>query len=302
MKRNNLDDLYIFHSVAKHESISMASESLGLSIATVSRRLVALEQELKVNLFDRTGRSLTLTNDGRLYSSRLHDLLEKLDEEIELLRYANSNPRGHLRLSMPSFIYEHVLFDVINQFQETYPKIKLSVSTIYNRSIDLADDTDITFRVHEPTSPDLICRNLLSLEQSLISSHKNEKELTTFSELKHWLDLRELVSYADNMKISVCQENGTSWYTYQSKNQNLLLSNATMVIKSLSKANTYTLMPKLVVESLLVNEHLYEVAPNWKKSTLPINMIYRSRTNLPSHQRLFIDAVYDHFDGSKPIM
>ncbi len=104
----------------------MASESLGLSIATVSRRLVALEQELKVNLFNRTGRSLTLTNDGRLYRSRLHDLLEQLDEEIELLRYANSNPRGHLRLSMPSFIYEHVLFDVINQFQETYPKIKLS--------------------------------------------------------------------------------------------------------------------------------------------------------------------------------
>ncbi|WP_394151230.1 LysR family transcriptional regulator [Vibrio maritimus] len=302
MKRNNLDDFYIFHSVAKHESISIASESLGLSIATVSRRLVALEQELKVKLFNRTGRSLTLTNEGRLYSSRLYDLLEKLDDEIELLRYVNSNPIGHLRLSMPSFIYEYVLFDVISKFQETYPKIKLSVSTIYNRNSDLADDADITFRVHEPTSPDLICRNLLSLEQSLISSQKNEQELAKFSDLKHWLDQRELVSYADNLEISVCEEDGINWYTYHSNNQSLLLSNATMVIKSLSKANTYTLMPKLIVYSELVNGDLYEVAPNWKKSTLPINMIYRSRVNLPSHQRLFIDAINDHFDGSKPIM
>ena len=299
MKRNNLDDLYIFHSVAKYESISNASKVLGLSVATVSRRLLALEKELKVHLFNRTGRNLTLTNEGRLYSTRLYTLLEKLNEEVELLRYSNSNPRGHLRLSMPSFIYEYVLFDVIKDFQKKYPKIKLSINTIYNRNIDLDDDADVTFRAHEPTSPELIYRNLLDLEQVLISTQKSEVKFNSFNRLKHWLDERELVSYADNMKISLCEVGGSRWHIYQPKNQNLILSNATMVIKSSSRSKTYTLMPRLIVESELANGQLCEIASHWKKSTLPINIIYRSRTNLPSHQRLFIDAVYDSFHCSQ---
>lgn len=295
MKGNNLDDLYLFHTVAKYGSISNASKALGLSVATVSRRLLALEKELKVNLFNRTGRNLTLTNEGRLYSMHLYDLLEKLNEEVELLRYSNSNPRGHLRLSMPSFIYEYVLFNVINDFQNKYPKIKLSINTIYNRNIDLDDDADVTFRGKNPTSPDLIYRNLLNLEQVLVSTQKSGVIFNSFSSLQRWLDERELVAHADNMKISLCEKEGASWHIYKPKNQNLILSNAAMVLKSISKPKTYTLMPRLIIEQELANNQFHEIAPQWKKATLPINMIYRSRTNLPSHQRLFIDAVCDSF-------
>ncbi|GEA51829.1 LysR family transcriptional regulator [Vibrio inusitatus NBRC 102082] len=295
MKRTSLDDLYLFHSVAKYNSISDASKHLSVSIATISRRLIALEEELNLKLFNRTRRNLTLTNDGQTYYQQLHEIFDRLDTEVELLRYKNSSPVGHLKIGLPSFIYEYILSDAIHHFHESYPKIKLTISPVYDRNIDIDDEIDIAFRLHKPESPDLVSKRILFLEQVLVAATPSEQSFSDYSELKQWLDSKQLISHLEDAKIDLMDPGKKTWHTYNSKNQRLTLTMGSMILRNLSQSDTIALLPKAMVEQQLNDNKLFDVAKDWDKPILPINMIYRSRKNLPSAHRLFIDMISNYF-------
>ncbi|UJF17994.1 LysR family transcriptional regulator [Vibrio sp. SS-MA-C1-2] len=299
MKRTNFDDFYLFQQVAKLQSISSAAEHLNLSIATISRRLVTLEDELNLKLFNRTRRSLTLTNDGEHYYQKLSPLLEQLGEEIDLLRYANSSPVGHLRISLPNFLYEQYLMTVIEQFQKEYPKIKITLSSTYDREVDIADDIDITFRVREPTSQDLISKTLLNLDQIFISTQPPTRKfkLDTFELVKTWLDSKDIIYYFDSINLPMQIKGDSHWYHYRANEQKLMLKTFSMIKTSLNMENTLTFVPKSMVQQELQSGQFVEVLSNWIIPNLPVNMIYRSRKQLPSHQRLFIDAITAYFSN-----
>ncbi len=66
MEVTNLNDIAAFASVVKHGSYTMAAKQLGLTRSAIGKSVVRLEQRLQVRLLNRTTRSLSLTDDGRV--------------------------------------------------------------------------------------------------------------------------------------------------------------------------------------------------------------------------------------------
>ena len=80
-----LEKLRIFLAVAECRSFSLGAKRLYISHSTVSRRVSALERELGVKLFDRGGRTQTLTEAGRVLEAEAVRLIRIADEAKEKL-------------------------------------------------------------------------------------------------------------------------------------------------------------------------------------------------------------------------
>ena len=90
------DKLKIFHAVAEAGSFTSATVILNLSQSAISRQIQSLEQDLKVQLFERHARGLTLTENGEYVFKTAHEVITKLKEVETSLGDQKSKPSGKL--------------------------------------------------------------------------------------------------------------------------------------------------------------------------------------------------------------
>jgi hypothetical protein len=101
MRGNHFGELSAFVAVAEQASFTNAARRHGLSTATLSQTVRALETRLGVRLLNRTTRSVAPTDAGERLLSQLGPLLDGFDVAIESVNAFREKPAGHLRLTMP---------------------------------------------------------------------------------------------------------------------------------------------------------------------------------------------------------
>jgi molybdate transport repressor ModE-like protein len=94
----------VFVKIAEAGSLSAAGRQLGLSLNSVSRQLIALEEMLGTTLVERTTRHLSLTEAGRLYQERAKEILEEVAEAERGLTAQTGVASGRLYASAPSLL------------------------------------------------------------------------------------------------------------------------------------------------------------------------------------------------------
>jgi DNA-binding transcriptional LysR family regulator len=131
-----LANLESFVRSAELGSFSSAARRMGLTPAAVSRNVAALEANLKLRLFQRSTRSLTLTEAGERFLHSVRDHLESLQGAIAEASNEQAEPAGVLRLSMsPTFGVEYIL-PTLPEFMSRYPLIRPEWM-FENRQVDL---------------------------------------------------------------------------------------------------------------------------------------------------------------------
>jgi DNA-binding transcriptional LysR family regulator len=128
MRGTQFADLNVFVAVADQASFTKAGRLLGLSTATLSQTLRALEHRLGVRLLNRTTRSVALTEAGERLLTQLRPLLDGFDAAIESVNAFREKPAGHLRLVMPPPVAKFVLAPVLARFLEHYPEIVIEAT------------------------------------------------------------------------------------------------------------------------------------------------------------------------------
>ena len=93
------DKLKIFHAVAEAGSFTNATVNLNLSQSAISRQIQSLEQDLKVQLFERHARGLTLTENGEYVFKTAHEVISKLKEVETTLGDKKTKPSGKLSVT-----------------------------------------------------------------------------------------------------------------------------------------------------------------------------------------------------------
>ena len=95
-----LQDMALFVEVARAGSFTGAAKASGVPIATLSRRIAALEKRVGVRLLERTTRRLAVTEPGRRYLERCELIVQEAGLAHEALMDAAKRPAGRLRLSI----------------------------------------------------------------------------------------------------------------------------------------------------------------------------------------------------------
>jgi DNA-binding transcriptional LysR family regulator len=122
--------------VAEQQSFSAAAVKLGVSPSAVSQTIRALENKLGAALFNRTTRSVSLTEVGAQYLDRIGPSLRNLLAAAEEIGGADREPSGLLRLNVPRAGFMIALQPILREFLETYPKVDVELS-LDNRLVDI---------------------------------------------------------------------------------------------------------------------------------------------------------------------
>jgi len=142
----NLNQLAIFHAVAKSGNLTRAAEVLCISQPAVSKQLRALEKSLGTALFHRLSKGVQLTEAGlllRKYSTRIFALEIEAEQALAELRELQ---RGRLIIGASTTIGIYLLPEVLGAFQELHPRIELQLEIANTEKIQqelLANKIDL---------------------------------------------------------------------------------------------------------------------------------------------------------------
>lgn len=150
-----------FNLVARHGGVGRAARAAGRPKATLSRRVVELEASLGLRLFERGGRALKLTQEGRALFERTAALLTELDETAAGIVSGASTPRGLLRISAPLLFSQVAMGRLAAEFAMKFPDVRLEVTT-EDRSVDMVEEGyDLVIRVNPDPDEALVGRAFL---------------------------------------------------------------------------------------------------------------------------------------------
>lgn len=127
MKSPSAADLSVFLCTAQHLNFSKAAVELRLTPSALSHSVKALENRLGVRLFNRTTRSVALTEAGERFYARLKPAFRDIDDALEDLNHFRDKPAGNLRITCGRQACELVLLPIASEFLQTYPDIRMEV-------------------------------------------------------------------------------------------------------------------------------------------------------------------------------
>lgn len=139
--------LNTFIQVAESNSFTRAAEKLGYSQPTVSFQIKQLEQELGIQLFERIGHTVSLTEQGKEVLSYAQHICH-LTQTMTHKKNDSNKPAGIIRIGMADSLCVPLILNHFQQFRETYPAVRLQVITA---------GTDDLFRLLDHNEVDIIC-------------------------------------------------------------------------------------------------------------------------------------------------
>ncbi len=162
--------LRIFVSVIQYGNMSSAGRHLGLSPASVSRHVGALESRLGCQLVNRTSRTVTLTEAGELYYARVQQILSQLADLDESIASLQSSPRGTLRIHSRMLVGNLHIVPLLPAFTAAYPEVTIDLQ-LSNRLAGLVEENiDVDIRIGKLVDSTLAARKLASATRLLCAT------------------------------------------------------------------------------------------------------------------------------------
>lgn len=142
-----LNQITAFLAVAELESFSLAAERLHITQPAVSKRIRQLENNVRVELFDRIGKRSILTPNGHAFRAHAERILQELQAYRSSLSRQQKTPSGSLSFATSHHIGLHRLPPVLRDFKIRYPRVDLDLhfmdsedacTAIANNELELA--------------------------------------------------------------------------------------------------------------------------------------------------------------------
>src|SRR3954471_4799651 len=130
----NLHHLRLFAAVVDHGGFTKAASALNLSQPAISKSIKELEKETHLALLDRTGKSVRLTDGGKVLYDRARELfgVERVAERE--LRELRGLKRGVLRIAASTTIATYLLPPVLGRFHLRHPRVRIRTASANTRA------------------------------------------------------------------------------------------------------------------------------------------------------------------------
>ncbi|SFV09096.1 DNA-binding transcriptional regulator, LysR family [Methylobacterium sp. 174MFSha1.1] len=156
MRGTSIGDLEAVAAIAQRGSFRSAADELRVSSTALSNAIAKLEADLGVRLFNRTTRSVSLTEAGRNLLNSTLPALQEIQAALDVARGQQSTPAGTLRINAFATAARFVLPTLILPFLERYPQVHIDLVTEGNLVDIVRDGFDIGVRVEGLVPVDMI--------------------------------------------------------------------------------------------------------------------------------------------------
>lgn len=287
--------LKAFTAVVEEGGFASAGRKLLLSRSAVNKFVINLENQLGVQLFYRTTRKVTPTDNGRAFYHRCIDILSNLEEAELAVSRQSQQPRGILKINAPMSFGISFFGSKIAEFMTRYPDIKIQL-TLEDRFIDpITEGYDLNMRIGSiPQSPNLVVNQIKIFPRFICAAAsyleaqgipQNPKDLKHhkclhyghFTSDSHWL----LIKDGNQEKISIdpifCANNGE------------VLRDA--AVKGLG----IVMLPDFILNSSLERGELQIILPEYQAVGLSLCIFYPLNRHLSTKVQLFTQFIQECF-------
>ena len=292
MRGHSLDDLHLFVLTAQYQSLTQAAAKIGMPLATLSRRIKKLEEQLNCRLIDRSAHHFALTTDGERYFQLSQPFITGLNNVKDLIELDREELTGQIKISAPINMTQVWLKQCIYDFAFKHPAIQINLQ-VQNEKIDLiSEQVDVTFRVGDPIEPDWIARKLWQIPFSLCASTlylEQHPPLTHPSELsKH-----RLLSISPSKVWQMYHQHSGDSFSVNVDSP--FQSNDVLLIRGAAQQGLgIAWMPPYYVHDAQQQGHaLVPVLPEWTGEAIDVFLMYRDKDKQPARVKAFIQHVFD---------
>jgi LysR family transcriptional regulator, regulator for bpeEF and oprC len=293
---DRFDTMLAFTRVVELESFTKAAMSLNLPKTTVSAQVLALEKRLRVKLLHRTTRRISVTTDGAAYYERAIRLLNELEETEAALHQATSNPKGRLRVDVPTPLGRLVIIPALQDFLKRYPEIQLEIGCD-DRPIDLLEEgVDCVIRVGHPLDSTLVARRVGTMQFLLVAS---PEYLQTYGRPTHHDELQRhqavhfFSSKTGKVRNFILEHAGEEQEV--ATNRKLAINNGDAIVAAALAGIGVCQVPTFMVQGYLNEGKLERVLGDYPTGSLPLNALYPQNRHLSTKVRTFIEWVAELF-------
>jgi DNA-binding transcriptional LysR family regulator len=286
----DLNDIRLFAAVAKAGSVTQGAAQLGTPVATVSRRLSALEQEVGARLIERSARHFKLTELGQIYVAAAARIVEDINNAGSDVAELAGEMRGPIRISATAEFSSFFLAEPIAQFSKTYPDISISMD-LSPRLVNLIDEGfDLAIRIGELNDSRLIARKLITLGRSLYASR----------EYMHFGNIPQSIDALSEARLVTVTNGGETTMTMQrvarpsvqrtiSIRSSIHVNSVAMLTQLVIAGAGIGRLPDILAAEALAHGKLVRVLPEWQAPLVDAHLLYPSRTLLPRRVRTLIE-------------
>ena len=156
----DIQDMRIFARVAALQNLSAVGIELGLTPGTISKRIQALEGELSARLFDRTTRSIRITEEGATFLNHVERILTEIEAARASVDDTVSKPKGKIRIAAPAGLGRRYVAPAMCAFLREFPEIEAHVD-LQDKPVNLQEDGyDLAIRTGTLSDSSIIAKRL----------------------------------------------------------------------------------------------------------------------------------------------
>lgn len=293
----------IFVMVVQNGSLSSAGRVIGMSPASISRYINALEDGIGSRLLNRSSRKLALTEAGQIYFKYTERVLRDLDEAGSLISEIQGSPRGTLRVHSRLLVGTQMIVPALPEFMRRYPDVKIDLM-MSNSVIDLIEQNiDIDIRIGELPNSSLIAKKLLGSERVLCASPGYLKDAPPLETPGH-LAAHRCLTYRLNMGSAEWSFTDAAGVATHIDVAGAFQTDFGPALRDMAVAGAgIALMPRWSVSEDIRNGTLIALLKDYRVNIgqfdYTVYAVYQQNRYMSAKARIFIDFLADIFRETK---
>ncbi|MGF1745720.1 LysR family transcriptional regulator [Vibrio minamisatsumaniensis] len=301
---DKFSDMTMFVGIVKHHGLAAAGRELGLSPATMTTRLQALEERYGVKLLNRSTRHVSLTDSGELYYKACLEILENVSEAENLIQNGVREVKGPLKIAAPKDIGKQYILPILSEFCKQYPDV-IPYLYLNDHLSNIAESgMDIVLRYGELVDSSLISRRLSPSRRVLCASpeylvkhgtpikpqdlvdHACLAMLRSNEELKTWHFQDHDMKKAVTVVPKRFSDDGEVIRYWALQGEGIALKSVLDVQGDINNRRLVTLL----------NGYMKNFNTSTSVSSADLNVVYISKKYQPKRIRLFLDFLFERFN------
>lgn len=296
---DKFESMYAFTQVVQTGSFAAAARKMNLGRSSVNKMVIALENQLKVQLLHRSTRKVTPTPTGIAFYEKSVQILADLEDAELSVSQLHGEPKGLLRINAPMTFGTMYLAPLVAEFMGLYPQVQVQL-TLEDRFVDaIAEGYDLLIRIAKPTeSASLISQPLMQAKLLLCASPEYLAQQGT-PQTPEDLQRHNCLLYGYFNTGNQWQLLGQSGETTMSVSGTLCSNNGEALAIAAVQGLGISLLPQFIIEPYLKSQKLQIILPDYCLRELSVCLVYPVNRHLSTKVKLFTEFLKKHY-GERP--
>ncbi|MGY2288429.1 LysR family transcriptional regulator [Pseudomonas sp. SDO528_S397] len=289
-----LEGVDVMAAIVDTRSFGGAAEVLDMSQSGISRAVARLEARLGIRVFERTTRSVRLTEEGRHFYEQVMPLIAALADATGSAAGDAQKISGRLRVNVDPLFAQHILAPRLGLFMDTHPDLEVELRCLDELGDLVADGFDLALRFGHPHPSSLVARKLFDTRVLTVAS---PAYLARFGHPVHPRDLED-----GHHRCIMFREPITgrpfAWEFHRGRKKQVVKPKGALTLNETGTLFSACLaglgigqLFEMGAEQYIAANALVPVFPEWSDLRFPLYAYYPSRHHVPAKTRALLEFV-----------